>query len=506
MTWAITRNRAQATFDEFPSHLRALKDALVTAGWRVLGSGTGASFQNSGQTVGPFDLWAADVDAEQQSNTVGASWIRIATPTDAPFAFEMLWQLRFHGLGAGSLDHWRLEYTLDASGFNSGASEWVRPVSANTVVLAGRYTPNGTTADYRCWTPNVAATVHFAVGDLSERYGFFLWVVRHSNSRVIYGIGVDPLAGVSPGASGPTDPQSFVWIVGSQTDGSSTPANLMHLNAAGSWVRPDNNAIERIEDMVSVSPAAGIYAALGLAETGPPAFAGHWNVAWERAFVQDAFGVNPTIPDGGPNPISGGTGIDVFPMGYSSWSSEVADTDGRFFKGYSSGMIRRAAREPGAPEVELLQDIFGDGSIWINWRGVVLPWGSIDLPDFGAGSGTGTALALVNRAPASPVNATPPVIGNFSPAPGVTISPGRAISFDVTDDAGALGRVIVLVEYPSGAYEVIWDGDRFAAAYVAGSTRSAIANGFNFSVKRLGSWPGSPTIRALAIDTSGNEA
>lgn len=98
---------------------------------------------------------------------------------------------------------------------------------------------------------------------------------------------------------------------------------------------------------------------------------------------------------------------------------------------------------------------------------------------------------------------TTPVVDGFSPAPGVEITPGTAVEFDVTDETG-FGKIIVLVEYPSGGYEVAWDGERFAAAFVTLSTRSVIPDGFHFSVRRQ-AWPGSPTVRVVAIDARGNE-
>lgn len=99
---------------------------------------------------------------------------------------------------------------------------------------------------------------------------------------------------------------------------------------------------------------------------------------------------------------------------------------------------------------------------------------------------------------------TPPVVSNLTPAPGTTILSTQAVSLDVTDDSGAFRRVIVTASFPSGASEVVHDGDGFAG-YYAGSSRTLIAGGLRYTITRLGGWPGAPTIKVIAIDPTGTE-
>ena len=73
-------------------------------------------------------------------------------------------------------------------------------------------------------------------------------------------------------------------------------------------------------------------------------------------------------------------------------------------------------------------------------------------------------------------------------------------------DETALRRVVLLSRFAGRNDEVIHDGTEFRAPYSASSTRTAIAGGFRFRVRRTGGWPSSPSILPLAVDTSGNVA
>lgn len=98
---------------------------------------------------------------------------------------------------------------------------------------------------------------------------------------------------------------------------------------------------------------------------------------------------------------------------------------------------------------------------------------------------------------------TPPTVTNVTPAVGTTIGITQPLDFDVLDAEG-LTRVVVLVTYPNGSYEVVHDGDFFAAQY-SSSSRSPITNGYHFSVLRNAGWSANPTIRVIASDTCGAE-
>jgi hypothetical protein len=101
----------------------------------------------------------------------------------------------------------------------------------------------------------------------------------------------------------------------------------------------------------------------------------------------------------------------------------------------------------------------------------------------------------------------PPEVSNVSPSVGSQITPTTPISIDITDEpAGEFRRAVLHAAY-SGLdwWEVIHNGDAFAPNYATGSSRTAITNGYRYSLLRRGGWPGSPTFTPIAIDTSGAE-
>jgi hypothetical protein len=104
------------------------------------------------------------------------------------------------------------------------------------------------------------------------------------------------------------------------------------------------------------------------------------------------------------------------------------------------------------------------------------------------------------------VTPIPPAISNVLPTPGTPVAVTDPISFDVTDLDGFRSILVgakfggVLIE------ELVYNGTSFTAPYATGSTCTAIANGFHFSLARFDGWPGSPTITPYAFDTTGQES
>lgn len=100
---------------------------------------------------------------------------------------------------------------------------------------------------------------------------------------------------------------------------------------------------------------------------------------------------------------------------------------------------------------------------------------------------------------------TPPTITNLSPGAGTGIESTQVISFDITDETG-LAAVVVIASFSDGTVEVVHDNDGFRGNYVGGgaNTRSAIAGGWHYTVRRIGGWHLSPTFEWLPVDTSGN--
>jgi hypothetical protein len=104
--------------------------------------------------------------------------------------------------------------------------------------------------------------------------------------------------------------------------------------------------------------------------------------------------------------------------------------------------------------------------------------------------------------PPPPDPPTPPSVTNFTPPPGTPIFSTNPIQFDVTDPDG-LAVVVIHVKYlGSDAYEVAYDGGAFSPLFSA-STVQTIANGFHFTLRRQGGWPGSPYVYAIAVDSKG---
>lgn len=101
----------------------------------------------------------------------------------------------------------------------------------------------------------------------------------------------------------------------------------------------------------------------------------------------------------------------------------------------------------------------------------------------------------------------PPVIANVVPAGGSNILANAALTFEVTDDLSLFRELIVIASLPSlGLLEVVHMNTAFGPQYTAGSTRTPIVNGFQYSVIRNGGWPASPTLTIRAIDFDGSKA
>lgn len=106
-----------------------------------------------------------------------------------------------------------------------------------------------------------------------------------------------------------------------------------------------------------------------------------------------------------------------------------------------------------------------------------------------------------------------PVITAFSPTPGA--APGSVggmpsafadatrtpIVLTVTDadGAGDLALLQISALFLDGSAEVIYRAGGFATGYVAGSARTGITNGYQFSIGRGAGWPGGDRAGAPAI-------
>lgn len=99
------------------------------------------------------------------------------------------------------------------------------------------------------------------------------------------------------------------------------------------------------------------------------------------------------------------------------------------------------------------------------------------------------------------VDTLPPTITLVSPAPGTLISRSTPFVVDVTDDfLSGTFACLFMRSRESRVYEIAWDGEEFADLYAVGSTRASITNGWRFTLRREGGWPGAPTFTVRAFD------
>lgn len=129
-----------------------------------------------------------------------------------------------------------------------------------------------------------------------------------------------------------------------------------------------------------------------------------------------------------------------------------------------------------------------------------VPFFEVPTPDIPTSN-----IELIGGVP-TPPTPTAPTISNVQPAAATAIASTDPVSFDITDPEGFV-RILLVADFPLlGIREVIHDGTSFSPNYTGfGNARTAITNGFSYSVLRKGGWPVSPIIIPYAIDTTGQE-
>lgn len=97
-----------------------------------------------------------------------------------------------------------------------------------------------------------------------------------------------------------------------------------------------------------------------------------------------------------------------------------------------------------------------------------------------------------------------PVIANITPAPGSIVPRMTPVDFDVTDNIGQLGFLLIQV-YQNGFLETVYKGQGFITPYQT-SVRTAIPGGYHFTIRRAGGWKSNPLFEYNLLDADGNEA
>jgi len=169
---------------------------MISLGFRVLGSGNTVDYENDGQTSGLTGTGSGGgfhviTTATQQGLYVTdtkVSWVRMATPIDAPFYRELLVYQDYYTLRTDG--HWRIERgTSSSSKFDTGGSASVPPSQPDYAYAFGHPYPtrSNSSLDFYGLFPDVAGSCwfHWAIGDANENYD---WVVHSWRGRGTPGI------------------------------------------------------------------------------------------------------------------------------------------------------------------------------------------------------------------------------------------------------------------------------------------------------------------------------
>jgi hypothetical protein len=101
-------------------------------------------------------------------------------------------------------------------------------------------------------------------------------------------------------------------------------------------------------------------------------------------------------------------------------------------------------------------------------------------------------------------DATAPVVSGISPTAGSQLGPYDSITCQVTDLAPGLGLLEIQIDQAQIREVAYTDLEGFLYPYTGAKT--AITNGFSFTLTRGGGWISAPTIRVRALDQDANEA
>lgn len=143
-------------------------------------------------------------------------------------------------------------------------------------------------------------------------------------------------------------------------------------------------------------------------------------------------------------------------------------------------------------------------------EGSLPDWGALrsDAGSFSDSTEAGGSYPWPAACPSIPTPDTePPEVTFVSPVPGSSIGLEDELVVNVTDNLDALERALLVVYiHSTGVQELVFDGTSFTARYVAQSTRVAITNGYQFTLRRTGGWPNNTfvTVRVFAVDDEGN--
>jgi hypothetical protein len=144
-------------------------------------------------------------------------------------------------------------------------------------------------------------------------------------------------------------------------------------------------------------------------------------------------------------------------------------------------------------------------------KGIVLPQLGFNNSKTLGGLLPAGVFTLTGSEPAAPDPPTiPPVTTLVSPAPGSTLGADTPLVVDVTDVDGGFARILLVVTIApavnSGVALLVHDGVTFRPGFKDFSTRTSIANGFRYSIRKDLGWADDVRVEVYAIDDTGNES
>lgn len=365
-----TSNAAEPAFE--------LMEAMIDAGWRVLGSSNYSSYENYPATAGTtgtgsggqYDLITSVSALTQKVINVGCAWRRLATPVDAPHYREILFYTQY--LGSVVNTEWRWEWARDGETFTTGASA-TTPPSADYAVAMGSRNPARATDSLDCSmyaAPVGTAWYAYAVGDVDENYDFILysWKVNTTSPSIYSAFGSVYLASTYPG-NGDTDADPYMYIAKHRTsDGTPAYTDIRDFFEA-------DTSDTLAETASGVTITSGVFASWdyydylnvdsGTYRMGMTHMAPRISGTTTAYFDQSPGYALPHVDLNGTAPISG------FHVVKDSGGSGI-----HFIKGYYAGNLLKTGRVLSTnAQPFLIQPAEGQGSIWyVNFQGLCIAW------------------------------------------------------------------------------------------------------------------------------------
>lgn len=137
---------------------------------------------------------------------------------------------------------------------------------------------------------------------------------------------------------------------------------------------------------------------------------------------------------------------------------------------------------------------------------------AISVSTYTQGDNNGVFLVPASSPPAPPDDTNEATITGITPTPGVMAGMTRAeqrrqpVTFDITDVDPGLATVVVMMKYTLETdTTVIHDGTNFVGLFDNDDTsRTAITDGYRFTILPSGGWRSDFTLSAVAVDLVGN--